>query len=477
MRCRMFVSHPLTTKALLGSILDDRRVAHLENMKKELKSDPDSAMLIMLLLSVIKRTVEPTNIPPCADQSKRERPRPPEDKSLIWKAQSQLERLSTQGTWFQRYQLQRCPGCQCDPDKFYLVSCGHRFCESCFDKLPDQQGNVESRERQCSSCKLDIKSVVYCTQSFPSALSPVEDLLTEASPNKKRANATSKKSGKEPPARKKRCAERHTDNIRSQFLSTMQQHPDQSEDNENDASGNYIEFEPEPEPEPDLDWIKKIGPWTPGAKQKETKKLIQQWLEEDKEAKIVVFVEFIGTMELLQYMCKENGWAYGKINGKTSLDSREAEIQKFRTKANVKILLVTMRTCGLGINLAMANKCIIYDRWWNEATEYQAYCRLHRIGQQREVEVVKLVAEGTIDNWMVELQEKKTTEINEYMNDKEIIQLMKKKVRLDPESTISLLNSHSNFGAFTQQPGGGLRIKGKGNAEGPGRSSPHGDME
>lgn len=89
-------------------------------------------------------------------------------------------------------------------------------------------------------------------------------------------------------------------------------HQGQSEDNENDAFGNFIEFEPEPKPE--LDWIEKIGAVAPGAKKNATEKLIKQWLEEDKKAKIAVFVEFRGTMKLLEYICVENKWGCAKVS-------------------------------------------------------------------------------------------------------------------------------------------------------------------
>lgn len=308
----MFVSHPLTTQSLLGSILDDRRVAHLEKMKKELEDDKDSAMIIMTLLSVIERTVHPTNIPLCGDQSKGERPRPPENKSLILQAQFRLEKLSKNEKWAERYTVQRCQRCDGDPHNFCLVSCcSQRFCISCFDQLPNRQGNVDSQERQCSSCKLDIESFVFCSQSFPSALHPAEDLLTKTSPNKKRANATPGKSENGPLTKKNRSSKPQTRNQREGFLALLH-HQGQSEDNENDAFGNFIEFEPEPKPE--LDWIEKIGAVAPGAKKNATEKLIKQWLEEDKKAKIVVFVEFRGTMKLLEYICVENKWGCAKVS-------------------------------------------------------------------------------------------------------------------------------------------------------------------
>lgn len=95
----------------------------------------------------------------------------------------------------------------------------------------------------------------------------------------------------------------------------------------------------------------------------------------------------------------------------------------------------------------------------------QAYCRLHRLGQEREVEVVELVAGDTIDQFIVDLQKRKTDEIEQFIRSKN---------GLDRKAAISLL---STFESLTQEPGGGDNLKAKGNPGGKGRSSRHGDED
>ncbi|KAJ5342512.1 hypothetical protein N7541_011636 [Penicillium brevicompactum] len=463
-RYRMFVSHLLTAQSFLESVLGDEVMTILKNMRNEPGIDEASGMIIMALLSVVEGTPQQTSLPP-GDQSKIQRPKPPVDKSIIEEVRSHLEHLSTEEKWFERYQIQCCQSCRCVPVKFFLASCRHRFCESCFEKLPDQHGNLDLRERQCPSCKLDIQSSIFCVDSLESALPPAQDMSTEVSPHKRKASP--EKPGKQPKTKKRLEKSRHTKQTFGQFMATMRPSAQPQED-QNVLMEGSIQFEPEAEPE--LDWVTKIGDVTPGAKKTATETQIKKWLAEDEKVKIVVFTGFLATIRLLQYMCDQNEWGYAIMHGAIPIKSREAQVEKFRKNDNIKILLATLRTGGIGVDLTMANKCIIYDQWWNAAIEQQAsdmalaYCRLHRIGQTREVEWVKLVAHNTIDDWILSLQTRKTEEINQYMNPKE---------RLSREAAISFL---SLFGEVTEQAGGGFMVKPKENPnEEP--SPPHGNDE
>src|SRR4029450_6604084 len=73
----------------------------------------------------------------------------------------------------------------------------------------------------------------------------------------------------------------------------------------------------------------------------------------------------------------------------------------------VPLFLISLKAGGFGLNLTAADTVILYDPWWNPAAEAQAADRAHRIGQEKPVFVYKLIAEGTIEERMLELQEKK----------------------------------------------------------------------
>ena len=77
------------------------------------------------------------------------------------------------------------------------------------------------------------------------------------------------------------------------------------------------------------------------------------------------------------------------------------------------LFLISLKAGGTGLNLTGADTVILYDLWWNPAVEQQAASRAHRMGQQHTVQVIRMVAKGTIEEKITELQEKKKNLIDE----------------------------------------------------------------
>jgi SNF2 family DNA or RNA helicase len=94
-----------------------------------------------------------------------------------------------------------------------------------------------------------------------------------------------------------------------------------------------------------------------------------------------------------------------KLTGQSK--NRDALIDKF-TSGEVPLFLISLKAGGVGLNLPQADTVIHYDPWWNPAVENQATDRAHRIGQTKKVWVLKLVAQGTIEERMLALQERKS---------------------------------------------------------------------
>ena len=86
--------------------------------------------------------------------------------------------------------------------------------------------------------------------------------------------------------------------------------------------------------------------------------------------------------------------------------SMNKEIQKFR-QGTTSIFLLSLKAGGVGLTLTEADIVIHCDPWWNPAVEAQASARIHRIGQEKPVFIYKLVAEGTIESRILEMQEQK----------------------------------------------------------------------
>ncbi len=130
--------------------------------------------------------------------------------------------------------------------------------------------------------------------------------------------------------------------------------------------------------------------------------LLPELLEEGR--RILLFSQFTTMLGLIEREVKRRGMAYAKLTGKTR--KRDAAIETFRSGA-ADLFLISLKAGGVGLNLTEADTVIHYDPWWNPAVEHQATDRAHRIGQGKPVFVYRLVAEGTVEERMLTLQERK----------------------------------------------------------------------
>ncbi len=122
--------------------------------------------------------------------------------------------------------------------------------------------------------------------------------------------------------------------------------------------------------------------------------------------KTLVFSQFTSMLEILQHRLDEENIPYYMITGSTAKEQR-LELVKAFNQNDVPVFLISLKAGGTGLNLVGADSVIHYDPWWNTAAEDQASDRAHRIGQKNVVTVYKLVAKGTIEEKIVELQKQK----------------------------------------------------------------------
>lgn len=119
---------------------------------------------------------------------------------------------------------------------------------------------------------------------------------------------------------------------------------------------------------------------------------------------VIVFSQFVEMLDLIDEALREAGLPFVKLTGQTK--DRETPVRRFQ-EGEVPIFLISLKAGGTGLTLTRADTVIHYDPWWNPAVEAQATDRAHRIGQDKTVFVYKLIAEGTVEEKMVELQAKK----------------------------------------------------------------------
>jgi SNF2 family DNA or RNA helicase len=120
--------------------------------------------------------------------------------------------------------------------------------------------------------------------------------------------------------------------------------------------------------------------------------------------KILLFSQFTQMLGLIEEALPALGIPWVKLTGQSK--NRDKIIDQF-TNGQVPLFLISLKAGGVGLNLPQADTVIHYDPWWNPAVENQATDRAHRIGQTQNVWVVKLVAQGTIEERMLALQERK----------------------------------------------------------------------
>jgi hypothetical protein len=120
--------------------------------------------------------------------------------------------------------------------------------------------------------------------------------------------------------------------------------------------------------------------------------------------KVLVFSQFTSMLDLIELRLRELKIDFVRLTGQTK--DRAEPVRQFQT-GDVPVFLISLKAGGTGLNLTAADTVIHYDPWWNPAVENQATDRAHRIGQDKPVFVYKLVAVNTVEEKILELQEKK----------------------------------------------------------------------
>ncbi|WP_417006696.1 SNF2 helicase associated domain-containing protein [Aquibacillus salsiterrae] len=146
--------------------------------------------------------------------------------------------------------------------------------------------------------------------------------------------------------------------------------------------------------------------------------------------RVLVFSQFTKMLQLIGQELAYQGLPYFYLDGQTGAEERVELCERYN-QGERDIFLISLKAGGTGLNLTGADTVIFYDSWWNPAVEEQAADRAHRIGQKRAVQVIKLVAKGTIEEKMNVLQEKKRHLIEEIIdpNDNQIEILTEEDIR------------------------------------------------
>ncbi len=135
----------------------------------------------------------------------------------------------------------------------------------------------------------------------------------------------------------------------------------------------------------------------------------------DEGQKALVFSQFVQMLQLLEKECRQRNIPTHMLTGETK--NRSETVQAFQDDPNPSLFLLSLRAAGTGLNLTTASYVILYDPWWNPAVEAQAIDRSHRIGQTQTVNAYRLIAPGTVEEKIWELQQRKAQTISDVLGE------------------------------------------------------------
>lgn len=168
--------------------------------------------------------------------------------------------------------------------------------------------------------------------------------------------------------------------------------------------------------------------WQPSAKVTKITELLTE-IQPTGE-KTIVFSQWTALLDLLEIPIKYDlGMGYCRYDGGMSRRQRDVAVHDFVENPDTTVMLVSLRAGNAGLNLTAASHVIVCDPFWNPYIELQAVDRAHRIGQQRPVTVHRVLVEGTVEDRIIELQERKRALVDSALDEGESRNLGRLNVR------------------------------------------------
>ncbi|KAG5363057.1 SWI/SNF-related matrix-associated actin-dependent regulator of chromatin subfamily A containing DEAD/H box 1 [Yarrowia sp. B02] len=149
----------------------------------------------------------------------------------------------------------------------------------------------------------------------------------------------------------------------------------------------------------------KDEPWMDAAKVKKLAEMLPVMKENND--RVLIFSQFTQCLDILESVLDTLGIAYLRLDGQTPVEARQDMIDKYYEETDITVFLLSTKAGGFGINLACANTVIIFDLSFNPHDDKQAEDRAHRVGQTRDVRVIRLVCKGTVEEKILELNNTK----------------------------------------------------------------------
>ena len=237
---------------------------------------------------------------------------------VTFKFRKYLRKLHKEGAWDEINERSLCHKCREAPQDPRITSCGHLYCYECLNTMLYEAEKMGQSHALC----------LECSEPF--------------------------KGGEKI---------RSLEEVDVDFDIDSPSHGPSGPKRQGTADSEESEFA----------WISEAGAPLLSTKTEAVKSTINAWFEQDPGTKIIVFSLFLPMLKVLQRVAQLQRWDCCMYTGAMSAQSRDKAIEDFRDDPDKNILLASMKAGSLGLNLTMANKCILVDPFWNEAVEDQRY--------------------------------------------------------------------------------------------------------
>lgn len=282
-----------------------------------------------------------------------------------------------------------CSICNDPPEDAVVTVCGHVFCNQCISEHLNGDDNV------CPSanCKVHLsRTKVFSSAALKSALSglPVSNICSNDSHHEV-VNA---------PKQVEECLSSDSSKIKA-ALQILQSLPKC----QSSSSNSPVISTGEP-----TGCLRNAYTAIPDGG---SMGIVEKYMESDNNLtsqvteKAIVFSQWTRMLDLLEVPLKDSCIQYRRLDGTMSVAAREKAVKDFNTRPEVTVMIMSLKAASLGLNMVAACHVLILDLWWNPTTEDQAIDRAHRIGQTRPVTVSRLTVKNTVEDRILDLQEKK----------------------------------------------------------------------
>ncbi|KAE8379960.1 SNF2 family N-terminal domain-containing protein [Aspergillus bertholletiae] len=314
-----------------------------------------------------------------------------------------------------------CPICMdAVENPIIFFPCGHSTCAECFSRISDpslavRQGHDGAVEVKCPNCrgKVDPKKITD-HRSFrkvhdPNYHDPVEEEPAKPAEEQDESDDSD-----------------DDDSLAGFIVSDDEDEESSSKRRKRKGKGKMVNAKKT------LAELKKEASKNQKSKRKYLRRLEKNWMTSAKiekvmeilrgvqagEEKTIIFSQFTSLLDLLEVPIVSQGWGYRRYDGSMKPGDRNSAVLDFTDNPDCRIMLVSLKAGNSGLNLVAASQVILFDPFWNPYIEEQAIDRAHRIGQVREVLIHRILVQNTVEDRILELQDKKRELIEGALDEK-----------------------------------------------------------